>query len=285
MLPWRTSIGVAIVAAIAFCAPALAAQPAGASPRFRRASVAPSRSADSHSRTRFEPDGRWTATNITLQELIELAYQRHGFDRREVLGGPAWMDSERFDVDAKAPEEHILSPDGFPRQTWLMLRALLAERFNLGVRSEKREGPVYELVTVNADGRLGPRLRRSDVDCGVVMMMSIRGERPMNPTCSFAPYPGRLVATAVTMPDLASVLSETVDRGVVDRTSLEGNFDLDVEGVEFRPKGPFGPSSRPSDTTESLFTTLPEQLGLKLEPRNGFREIIIVDSADKPALD
>jgi uncharacterized protein (TIGR03435 family) len=195
------------------------------------------------------------------------------------------MDSERFDVDAKAPEEHVLSRDGFPRQTWLMLRALLAERFNLGVRSEKREGPVYELVTANADGRLGPRLRRSDVDCGVVMMMSIRGERAMNPTCSFAPYPGRLVATAVTMPDLASVLSETVDRGVVDRTSLEGNFDLDVEGVEFRPKGPFGPSSRPSDTTESLFTTLPEQLGLKLEPRNGFREIIIVDHAEMPALE
>jgi uncharacterized protein (TIGR03435 family) len=226
----------------------------------------------------------WTATGVTLRELIELAYQRYGFDRREVSGGPEWIDSERFDVMARAPKEHAFERDGFPRQTWLMLQALLAERFALRVRTETREQPLHELVGVKADGSLAPGLRRSDVDCGAVMKMQIRGDRPSSPACSFAPYPGRLVGTAVTMSSLATMLSGALNRLVVDRTGLEGNFDVDLEGVEFRPPGPFGPSYRPSTTTESVFTTLPKQLGLALEERRKGRvETIVVERAEKPA--
>jgi uncharacterized protein (TIGR03435 family) len=109
-----------------------------------------------------------------------------------------------------------------------------------------------------------------------------RGDRPTRPGCGFAPYSGRLVGTAVTMPSLASVLSGTLDRVVVDRTGLEGTFDVELEGVEFRPPGPSGPSNRPSDTTESVFTTLPKQLGLRLQPKDGSVETIVVERAERP---
>jgi uncharacterized protein (TIGR03435 family) len=275
--------GAAVAAGIGMlCARPVGAQSPTAIPRFERVSVEPSRSADSRRDTRFEPEGRWRATNFTLRELIELAYQGHGFDRREVSGGPAWIDSQRFDVTARAPHDHVYERDGFPRQTWLMLRAALAEKFELRVRAETQERPVHELARVNVDGQLGPGLRRSEVDCAETMMALARGDRPTRPDCGFAPYSGRLVGTAVTMPSLASVLSLTLDRVVVDRTGLEGVFDVELEGVEFRAPGPSGPSNRPSDTRESVFTTLPKQLGLRLEPRNGRVETIVVERAEKP---
>ena len=66
---------------------------------------------------RLEPGGRLTATNATLRQLIQSAYQRYGFDRREIEGGPAWIDAERFDVVAEAAAEHAIEPDGVSRQT------------------------------------------------------------------------------------------------------------------------------------------------------------------------
>jgi uncharacterized protein (TIGR03435 family) len=278
----RFAAAVAAAGLGVFSARAIAAETETAGPRFAKTSVEPSRSGDSRKDVRFEPDGVWKATSFTLRELIELAYQRHGFDRREVSGGPAWIDSERFDVTARAPKDHVFERDGFPRQTWLMLQALLADRFKLAVRTEAHELPVHALGRVDAGGPLGPRLRRSDVDCAETMKALARGDRPARPDCGFAPYAGRLVGTAVTIPSLASVLSGTLDRVVVDRTGLEGVFDVELEGVEFRPPGPSGPSNRPSDTKESVFTTLPKQLGLRLEARNGRVETIVVERAEKP---
>ena len=81
------------------------------------------------------------------------------------------------------------------------------------------------------------------------------------------------------MPSLASVLSGALDRVVVDGTGLEGVFDVELEGVELRPPGPSGPSNRPSDTRESVFTMLPKQLGLRLEPRKGRLEVVVVERA------
>jgi len=138
-------------------------------------------------------------------------------------------------------------------------------------------------VLASRDGQLGPRLRRSDADCAAVMAMEIRGQRAEKPTCSVASYPGRLVATAVTLPSLASLLSGSVDRTVRDGTGLAGVFDVELEAVEIRPPGPFGPSFLPSDTTESIFQALPKQLGLKLEPTQGTVEVLIIDRVERPA--
>jgi uncharacterized protein (TIGR03435 family) len=81
---------------------------------------------------------------------------------------------------------------------------------------------------------------------------------------------------------VASVLSESVDRPVVDHTGLEGTFDLELEAVEIQPPGPFGPSLRPSDTKQSIFMAMPEQLGLKLEAMQGTVDVLVLESAEPP---
>jgi uncharacterized protein (TIGR03435 family) len=254
-------------------------------PAFATESITPNTSgAATRGRTNFEPGGRFTATNVTVRELLETAYRRHNFDRREVVGGPSWLDTDRFDVVAAAPPEHVFDPDGVPRRTWLMLRNLLAERFKLKARVEKKDQPAYALVVASPDRKLGPGLVRSAVDCAEIMAKLMKGERPAGgPQCGFGPYPRRLVARAVTMADLASYLSTLVKRPVLDRTGLQGNFDLEVEGVEVVQPGPPGPSTRPSDTTQSIVETLPEQLGLKLEDSMGPVEIVVVEHAEKLA--
>lgn len=90
------------------------------------------------------------------------------------------------------------------------------------------------------------------------------------------------MARGVTMADLASLMTPWVDRPVIDRTGLKGLFDVDVEGVEVKPAGPFGPSYRPSDTRASLFNTLQSQLGMRLERVTAPIEVLIVERAEKP---
>jgi uncharacterized protein (TIGR03435 family) len=228
------------------------------------------------------PGGGFVLANVTLRSLIETAYRRHAFDRVEILGGPAWIDADRFDIEAKAPGEHELDADGFPRRTYAMLRALLVDRFKLKVRIDRKESPVYHL-TVATPGKDGPRLRRSEVDCRAFLRMMIAGEGPPKPTCAFAMYPGRFVGTALTMTQVASILSPIVNRTIVDKTGLTGNFDVELEAVEIRPNGPFGPSYRPSDTRDSIFETLPAQLGLKLEAATGPVETFTIEHVEKLA--
>jgi hypothetical protein len=144
------------------------------------------------------------------------------------------------------------------------------------VRAELRERPVYAL-TMREPGAPGPRLQRSDRDCGDEMRALERGERIAGPPCGASPYPGRLMARAIGMADLAALITPWVDRAVIDRTELGGLFDVDVEAVEVKPAGPFGPSYRPSETKRSIFDTLPEHLGLRLEPVTAPVEVLVVD--------
>lgn len=249
---------------------------------FRTASVAASVTKDpSRGGYRLEPGGYFFATGVTLRQLIELAHQRHVFERREIEGGPDWMNEDRFDVKAVAPSEHVIDADGTPRQAAMMLRALMADRFRLRVRLENRDRPVYALVAAPG-GAPGPRLRRSAIDCGAHMTALIRGERVAAPGCATASYPGRLVVSALPLPALGALLSGSVGRPVIDRTGLTGLFDAELEAVEIRPKGPFGPSYRPSQTTQSIFEALPEQLGLKLEAVTGGVEVVVVEHAERP---
>jgi uncharacterized protein (TIGR03435 family) len=271
-------------------APRLLGQPPtpdGNPPAFESVSVKPSASArEARGGARIQPGGRWTATNVTLRTVIQAAYQRHGFDVREVTGGPAWLDERRFDIEAKAAREHSFDPDGVPRRTLAMLRTLLAERFKLKVHEERKELPIYALVAAGTGGQLGPKLRKSEIGCGALLEKMIAGARPpaadKGPVCAHASYPGRLVANAIAIPDLASILSRFVDRLVVDRTGLSGAFDVEIEAVEIQPPGPFGPSYRPSDTKKSIFAALPEQLGLRLDATQGAAEIVVVDHVQHP---
>jgi uncharacterized protein (TIGR03435 family) len=98
------------------------------------------------------PPGRFTASNIPLKVLITNAYQLSFF---QVVGGPDWIGTDRFDITAKAPD------DAPPEQTRAMVRTLLKDRFKLVVHMETRDTPIYALVKARADDRLGPKLARS----------------------------------------------------------------------------------------------------------------------------
>lgn len=103
--------------------------------------------------------GRFAATNIDLQNLITVAYRLPWF---RIINLPSWA-SERYDIVATMPTDADAS------QLGLMLRSLLAERFMMRAHMETREQPVYALAMARSDGRLGPQLRRSVVDCAAAM--------------------------------------------------------------------------------------------------------------------
>jgi uncharacterized protein (TIGR03435 family) len=267
---------------------ALTAPPRAQAPAFDSVSiVANTSAATERSMLRLMPDGGIRAVNVTALELIQAANQRHAFDRRQIEGGPAWLHTDRFDVEARASGGHAFEADGFPRQTWLKLQSLLADRFKLRVRTVARPTPVYELRLARADGELGPQLRKVDVDCGAEIGRKSRDEpeeglQAGRPVCAVATYAGRLIADAITTPALSAVLAGMLDRPVVDRTGLTGGYAVELEAVEIKAPGPVGPSNRPSATTESIFAALPAQLGLELTPATAAIDVLIIHSAERP---
>lgn len=268
------------------------AQGPSSAPTFEVATVKPVKPTDAMNRISIQPGGRLMFSNITLKQLIGTSYQRAPFDNREVIDGPDWIDSDRWEVMAQANGE-LVGPDGFPGPAFAMLRNLLAERFRLQVHEERRERSVYVLEFARADRRVGPRLRRSTTDCAAIMRDEVRGKPPafapgqMRP-CSVGIPPGQLQASAVTLSALANVLSSFVGRPVVDRTGLDGPYDIELEfspeaRASFLPPEPG--AAAPAGDGPSLFTALQEQLGLKLVAARTAVDVLVVDRAERPTPD
>jgi uncharacterized protein (TIGR03435 family) len=255
----------------------LAQDPAPAQPKrveFEVASIKPNKSGAPFQLVNRGAGGRYTATNMSLGSLIRSAYAiRH---RDQLIGGPAWLESDRFDVVAKA-DANAPQTD-FP----VMLRALLEDRFKLVVRMETRELPIYELIMARSDGKLGPSLQRSDVDCAAVAKaregnrdavaeLAKSGGRPI---CGMQASGRRMAAGGLPIRTLVGSLSGSAGRLINDRTGLDGNFDWDLEWApESDPNGP------------SIFTALQEQLGLKLQPSRGPVEVVVVEHVEPPTPD
>jgi uncharacterized protein (TIGR03435 family) len=259
-------------------------------PAFEMTSVRSSSSgADGRGVVRLNP-GAFSATNRTLRELIKYAYQRHPLDRREVSGGPDWIDVDRFDIEASASVQHSRDPDRSLRQTLLMLQSLLWERFSLKIHEANHDGPIYALMVATDNGALGPKLQKTDVDCSAIL----KGQHAAVPTgarppCSLNTSTGRLSLTTAEMPTVASLLSQYVDRPVIDRTGLTGRFDLELEASEIKAQPDYRPESRnvalPDAASPSIFVAIREQLGLTLLPQTGRISVLVVDHAERPIPD
>ena len=161
-------------------------------PQFEVASIKPNKSGDGRVMLSVQPGGRFTATNVTLRMMIRNAYQLQEF---QITGGPSWISDDRFDIVAKAEAGDTMGDpfraeqNGQPSRGQLMIRALLAERFKLVVHNEDKEMPIYALVLARSDGRLGPQLKQSEVDC-VALMAAGRGRGRGGPPPGPPPGPG-----------------------------------------------------------------------------------------------
>ena len=186
-------------------------------------------------------NGRVTLTNATLGDCLKFAY---GLVSDAQLSGPDWINSGaiRFDIDGRAPAD--TSRD----QLLLMLRTLLTERLKLVLHHEDRERSFLALVI----GKGGPKFRESKPDPEA---------RARNIT-----FGGRISAVQLSMNTLTLLLSRFEHQTIVDRTGLSGSYDVKLEW------GNDGPS---------IYTALPEQLGLKLESRRGPLDVLVVDRAEK----
>jgi uncharacterized protein (TIGR03435 family) len=212
------------------------------------------------------PD-RYNRFNISLRGLVQDAY---GLSSYEIVGGPDWVaGTTRFDVMAKA------SSVPTREQMRLMLQQMLRERFALRAHMEPREMPVYILRMARDDGRLGPKLTKTTVDCDVVECRASQIARP-RPNGLTVQYK----QNGVTSGDLAAWLSPYVIRTVIDRTGLSGRFDVELA---FDPIGAV-PGS-PVDEAVPIFAALPEQLGLKLEPSRELVDVLVIDSVEMPTPD
>jgi uncharacterized protein (TIGR03435 family) len=262
--------------------------------------------------------GRFTMSSATLRMLVQTAYRRAGntplSGQLQIIGGPGWMDSDRYDVQATAD----CSGGTIPRERLqLMVQSLLEDRFQLKAHVETRELPVYHLVV----GKDGPKIKRSADQTPAAPPVVLPG--PCEPAASTPPpFPGgrgmpfgpgnapprgsafmmmsgtsmTVRATATPLAIVVGMLQQQLGRTVVDKTGLEGLYDFELtfspegldspfgRGFPAPPPpvgGPAGPVPAASDPVPSLFTAV-QELGLKLDSTKGPVEVLVIDSVDKP---
>jgi uncharacterized protein (TIGR03435 family) len=264
-------------------------------PSFQVASIKPNKSTEGRG-IGLQPGGRFTAVGLQLRELIRVAYGDQTLLRSQVIGGPDWLASDRFDIVAKA--ESDFGPPAYdggpPRDLLGMVRRLLEDRCQLKVHLETRELPIYDLVVARSDRQLGPKIRRSAGDC-IPPGRSAAPSTPSDPSrfCGSMRnnLNGVLSATAVTMQSWVGFLANLplVSRVVRDRTGLDGEFDVQMEFVPaFLQNSNPGGSAVPNPAADSgpnLFTALQEQLGLKLESTKGPVDVLVIDHVERPTPD
>jgi uncharacterized protein (TIGR03435 family) len=265
-------------------APAFAAQAPDWHTKFEVASIKPAPPGTLGTRSRFTPGGHFTASNISLKELIAAMWRIPEF---QISGGPAWLGSARYDISAKpenAPKDDEILP---------MAQSLLVDRFRLSVHRETKELPIFALVVARKDGKLGVGLAQStEADCAASdpSRAPARPEpgKPSAPSCGrINRSPVLVKATSISLSVLAQSLSEALGRTVVDKTGLTGNFNTTMEwspdDAQLSLLPPDAPRPSVDSAGPSIFAAIQEQLGLKLESRKGPVEVLVVDRAEKPS--
>jgi uncharacterized protein (TIGR03435 family) len=289
--PARTGLGPGVLAVamlLVVAAIGVFGQQA-ARPEFQVASIKPNTAVGARGMgVRALPGGRLTALNAPLMMLIQNAY---AVQASQVVGGPSWINSEGYDIEAK--------PEGNTdrQHMWLMLQTLLADRFKLALHRETRERPVYALTLTKAGLKQPPPNAGSCVTidpsappppgaplgfpCGKVGVMG-------SPSGLLQMQGGK-----VPMPELVRVLAMVLGRPVVDRTGVTGEFDVHLEFTPDEstmglpgaggPGDPGGPPLATDPGRPNIFAALQEQLGLKLASAKGPVEVLVIDHVERPA--
>ncbi|MFN7918514.1 MAG: TIGR03435 family protein [Bryobacteraceae bacterium] len=261
-------LGLVVAVAVAG---ALDAQSKADDSKFEVASIRPGNPEINRVGIRFTPGGGLQASNISLKFLVQMAYD---VQQHQISGGQGWMDSDRYEVTAKGPEgapHH--TPEEDRRLARVRLQNLLAERFQLVVRREKKEGQGYALLVAKG----GSKLTESKSPETRGIRQSGRGE---------------LTADGVPIELLANVIGRQMGKTVVDKTGLTGRYDFSLRwtpqpgegGGLFRGPGPGpGPAEAADAAGPTLFTALQEQLGLRLEAQKIMADYIVIEKGEKPS--
>ena len=234
-----------------------------AAPRleFEVASVKPSKPDALGGGIKPTPSGQgYIATNVPVKLMILLMYH---LNNRQVSGGPAWLNTDLYDIEAKADGPHNVD------DLHTMFQNLLADRFNLKFHKETRVLPAYELVV----DKSGPKLTENPSPESF--------DIPIRPTGR-----GKLEATHCSMSYFAWNLSLRLDQPVLDQTGLGKFYDFKLEWTPEPPPGAGfagGDANPPPASGPDLFTALREELGLKLESHKGPVEIMVIDHIEKPS--
>ena len=262
---------------------ALAAQ--AAPPTFEVASVKPHAPGNPRAMMVADASGRFTAVGIPIVMLIRTAYN---LQDDQVVGGPDWLRTARFDITAKAADGTS------PTTIGPMLQALLADRFQLTTHRETRELPVFAAVKARGDGQPGPRLKANP--CVWDFTKPPAPAKPGETQCgNISEGFGRMTLNAMPIPVFLQYLAPKVNRVIVDRTGLTGNFDIELQWTpdNLPPRAPGAPADQPirvngqdvDPNGPSLFTAMQEQLGLKLDSTRAPVEVLVVDRIEQPSPD
>jgi uncharacterized protein (TIGR03435 family) len=223
-------------------------------PTFEVATIKPTGpSPDGHTHINYPPGDRFSASNITLLALMQWAYD---MPEKQILDGPPWLGSTRFDIQATADTDRIKGLTGVQDRDLKrrMVQALLADRFHLKLHQETRPLPAYDLVLAKG----GSKLQSSKSGGGNIGI----GRTHFN-------------GEGMTMTTIAEELSLIAGRVVVDKTNLAGRYDIKLEWTA--DDAPAADNSAPS-----LFTAIQEQLGLKLESAKEPVPVLVSDHIDLP---
>ena len=230
---------------------------------FEVATIKPGNPGDRRKMFGIMPGGRFSASNVTVKELILFAYD---LKEQQLSGGPGWTNSDNWDIVGK-PESAAT-----PEQIKIMMRALLTDRFKLSLKRDSKELSVYNLVVA----KNGPKMTESK-DAG----------GPGGPKRNIRMGRGQVEGQQMSMQMLADVLSRVSGRPILDKTGLTGTYDLKLEWTPDITDGPIKANPAeppPSDTSgPSLFTAVQEQLGLKLDAQKAPVDVYIIERVEKPS--
>jgi uncharacterized protein (TIGR03435 family) len=225
-------------------------QTATNTPAFEAASIKPNTSLSGHSSSHIT-NGEVFMRNVSLKGCIQMAY--HIAEGR--LAGPDWLSTTSFDIVAKPPA-------GSPKDQYReMMQALLADRFKLAIHHESKMLPAFALLV----GKNGPRMQPGEAGGPHVDVEN-----------------NKMTARGMTMANLAETLSRHLDRPVVDKTGLNGFFDLQLEwSPEEKPADEKSAAAAPLPPGPTIFTAVQQQLGLKLEAQKLPIDVIVVDHMER----
>jgi uncharacterized protein (TIGR03435 family) len=239
-------------------------------PVYDVASVKPNKANDGMMRIMNHPDG-FSCTNISLKTLIGNAY---GIRQDLITGGPGWVDSMGFDVEAKVGAEDVEAFKKLTiRQRNSLLQSLLVDRFHLKVHHETKILPMYDLLVAKGGSRLKANATVPPSPDAA------KDPEAAKPRGMMTMGPGMLKGQGVPMASITNQLSYALQATVTDKTGLTGDFDFELKWTP-DDAGPANADTS-SEPHVSIFTAVQEQLGLKLQPSKGPADTLVIDHAEQ----